>query len=122
MQRGDESLAEHIVYQGLERIRRVAKKAPIEVFDSALKHVTPVLEVKPRRIGGATYQVPAEIRPDRRSALARRWIVRYARARSGESMQAKLAGALKDDDNDEGDTTNARAETNKLAACNKSVS
>src|SRR5438067_1311110 len=92
MQRGKRSTAERVVYGSLDRIRKVAKKDPIEVFDSALKNATPVLEVKPRRIGGATYQVPVEIRPDRRSALARRWIVRYARAGPGRGMQEKLAG------------------------------
>jgi small subunit ribosomal protein S7 len=122
MQRGKKSVAEHIVYEALERIRRVAKKDPIEVFDSALKNVTPVLEVKPRRIGGATYQVPVEIRPDRRSALARRWIVRFARARSGKSMEEKLAAELMDAANGVGASIKRREETHKMAESNKAFS
>ena len=102
--------------------REKAKKDPIEVFDSALKNATPVLEVKPRRIGGATYQVPVEIKPERRSALARRWIVRYARARSGKSMQEKLAGELMDAANGVGATIKRREETHKMAESNKAFS
>src|SRR2546428_7245517 len=119
MQRGKRSTAERVVYGSLDRIKKVAKKDPIEVFDAALKNATPVLEVKPRRIGGATYQVPVEIRPDRRSALARRWTVRYARARSGKSMQEKLAGELMDAANGVGATIKRREETHKMAESNK---
>jgi small subunit ribosomal protein S7 len=122
MQRGKRSTAERIVYGSLDRIKRNTKKDPIEVFDTALKNATPVLEVKPRRIGGATYQVPVEIRPDRRLALARRWIVRYARARSGKSMQEKLAGELMDAANGVGATIKRREETHKMAESNKAFS
>ena len=122
MQRGKRSTAERIVYGSLDRIKRSTKKDPIEVFDSAVKNATPVLEVKPRRIGGATYQVPVEIRPDRRLALARRWIVRYARARSGKSMQEKLAGELMDAANGVGATIKRREETHKMAESNKAFS
>ena len=122
MQRGKRSTAERIVYGSLDRIKKNTKKDPIEVFDSALKNATPVLEVKPRRIGGATYQVPVEIRPDRRLALARRWIVRYARARSGKSMQEKLAGELMDAANGVGATIKRREETHKMAESNKAFS
>jgi small subunit ribosomal protein S7 len=122
MQRGKRSTAERIVYGSLDRIKRSTKKDPIEVFDSALKNATPVLEVKPRRIGGATYQVPVEIRPDRRLALARRWIVRYARARSGKTMQEKLAGELMDAANGVGATIKRREETHKMAESNKAFS
>jgi small subunit ribosomal protein S7 len=122
MQRGKKSIAEHIVYGALDRIRTTTKKDPIEVFDTALKNVTPVLEVKPRRIGGATYQVPVEIRPDRRSALARRWIVRFARARSGRSMQEKLAGELMDAANGVGAAMKRREETHKMAESNRAFS
>src|SRR3979409_780294 len=94
--RGKRSTAEKVVYGSLDRIRKVAKKDPIEVFDAALKNATPVLEVKPRRIGGATYQVPVEIKPERRSALARRWIVRFARDHSGKSMEGKITRAVVD--------------------------
>src|SRR2546428_11613453 len=95
MQRGKRSTAERVVYGSLDRIKKVAKKDPIEVFDAALKNATPVLEVKPRRIGGASNQVPVEIRPDRRSSLALRWIVRYTSARSGRSIQDTLTDHLK---------------------------
>jgi small subunit ribosomal protein S7 len=122
MQRGKRSTAERIVYGSLDRIKRNSKKDPIEVFDAALKNATPVLEVKPRRIGGATYQVPVEIRPDRRLALARRWIVRYARARTGKSMQEKLAGELMDAANGVGATIKRREETHKMAESNKAFS
>ncbi len=122
MARGKKSVAEHVVYGAFERIRKSAKKDPIEVFESALKNVTPVLEVKPRRIGGATYQVPVEIRPDRRSALARRWIIRYARSRSGKSFQEKLAGELMDAANGVGGAMKRREETHKMAESNKAFS
>ena len=122
MQRGKRSTAESIVYGAFDRIAKATKKDPVEVFESAIKNVTPVLEVKPRRIGGATYQVPVEIRPDRRSALARRWIVRYARARSGKSMQEKLAGELMDAANGVGATIKRREETHKMAESNKAFS
>ena len=122
MQRGKRSTAERVVYGSLDRIKTVTKKDPIEVFDTALKNATPVLEVKPRRIGGATYQVPVEIRPDRRSALARRWIVRYARGRSGKSFQEKLAAELMDAANGVGATIKRREETHKMAESNKAFS
>ncbi len=122
MQRGKRSLAEHIVYGALDRIGKAAKKEPVEIFEAALKNVTPVLEVKPRRIGGATYQVPVEIRPERRLALARRWIIRYARARAGKSMQEKLAGELMDAANGVGGAIKRREETHKMAESNKAFS
>ena len=122
MQRGKRSVAEHVFYTSMDRIKRVSKKDPIEVFDTAIKNATPVLEVKPRRIGGATYQVPVEIRPERRLALARRWIVRYARARSGKSFEEKLAGELMDAANGVGATIKRREETHKMAESNKAFS
>ena len=122
MSRGKRSTAEKLVYDALARASKQAKKEPLEVFDMALRNATPLLEVKPRRVGGATYQVPVEIRPDRRSALARRWIVRYARARSGKSMQEKLAGELMDAANGVGATIKRREETHKMAESNKAFS
>ena len=119
MQRGKRSTAERIVYGSLDRIKKNTKKDPIEVFDSALKNATPVLEVKPRRIGGATYQVPVEIRPERRLALARRWIVRYARARSGKSMQEKLAGEILDALNQQGGAFKRKDDVYRMAQANK---
>ena len=122
MQRGKRSTAEKVVYGSLDRIRKVAKKDPIEVFDAALKNATPVLEVKPRRIGGATYQVPVAIRPDRRAALARRWIIRYARQRNGKSMAEKLAGELMDAANNVGAAIKRKEDTHKMAESNKAFS
>ncbi len=122
MQRGKKSTAESIVYGAFDRIAKATKKDPVEVFESAIKNVTPVLEVKPRRIGGATYQVPVEIKPERRLALARRWIVRFARTRSGKSMQDKLAGELMDAANGVGGAIKRREETHKMAESNKAFS
>src|ERR1700752_777206 len=96
MLNGKKSVAEGILYDAFERIRRSSRKEPLDVFDQAMRNVTPIIEVKPKRVGGATYQVPVEIRHDRRQALARRWIIRYARARGGHSMSDKLAGELMD--------------------------
>src|SRR5256712_4118021 len=96
MSRGRRSTAERVVYDALARASKQARKEPLEVFESALRKATPLLEVKPRRVGGATYQVPVEIRPERRLALARRWIVRFARQRGGKSMSEKLAFEILD--------------------------
>ena len=122
MQRGKRSTAERVVYGSLDRIKKVAKKDPIEVFDAALKNATPVLEVKPRRIGGATYQVPVEIRPERRLALARRWIVRFARQRGGRSMSEKLAFELLDASQNTGGAVKRKEETHRMAESNKAFS
>ena len=122
MQRGKRSTAERVVYGSLDRIRKVAKKDPIEVFDTALKNATPVLEVKPRRIGGATYQVPVEIRPERRLALARRWIVRFARQRGGKSMSEKLAFEILDASQNTGGAVKRKEETHRMAESNKAFS
>ena len=91
---GKRSVAERVVYDALRRASRQGKKEPLEIFDQALRNATPLLEVKPRRVGGATYQVPIEIRPDRRLALARRWLVRFARGRGGRSMSERLRPTL----------------------------
>src|SRR5438045_4566754 len=93
MSRGKRSTAEKVVYDALARAAKQAKKEPLEVFDVALRNATPLLEVKPRRVGGATYQLPIEIRPERRPALARRWIVRFARPRGGKGMAGERAYA-----------------------------
>src|SRR2546423_6574411 len=91
MKDGKRSVAERVVYDALRRAGRQGKKEPVEIFDQALRNATPLLEVKPRRVGGATYQVPIEIRPDRRLALARRWLVRFARQGGGERMRGERA-------------------------------
>ena len=122
MRDGKRSTAEGIVYDALRRAGRQAKKEPIEVFDQALRNATPLLEVKPRRVGGATYQVPIEIRPDRRLALARRWLIRFARQRAGKSMSDKLAFELLDASNNTGGAVRRKEETHRMAESNKAFS
>ena len=122
MHSGKRSVAEGIVYEALTRAGKQARKEPLEVFESALRNATPQLEVKPRRVGGATYQVPVEIRPERRLALARRWLVRFARQRSGKSMAEKLAYEILDASNNVGATVKRKEETHRMAESNKAFS
>jgi small subunit ribosomal protein S7 len=122
MRAGKRSVAEGIVYDALARASRQAKKEPLEVFDLAIRNATPQLEVKPRRVGGATYQVPIEIRPERRLALARRWLIRFARQRSGKSMAEKLAFELLDASNGVGAAVKRKEETHRMAESNKAFS
>jgi small subunit ribosomal protein S7 len=122
MRNGKRSVAEKIMYNALRRAARQTKKEPLDVFDQALRNATPLLEVKPRRVGGATYQVPIEIRPDRRLALARRWLVRYARQRGGRSMAEKLAYELVDASNNVGGAVKRKEETHRMAESNKAFS
>ena len=122
MSKGKRSTAEKVVYDALTRANRQAKKEPLEVFESALRNATPLLEVKPRRVGGATYQVPVEIRPERRLALARRWIVRFARLRGGKSMSEKLAFEILDASQNTGGAVKRKEETHRMAESNKAFS
>jgi small subunit ribosomal protein S7 len=122
MNRGKRSTAEKVVYDALSRAGKQAKKEPLEVFDLALRNATPLLEVKPRRVGGATYQVPVEIRPERRLALARRWIVRFARQRGGKSMAEKLAFEILDASQNTGGAVKRKEETHRMAESNKAFS
>ena len=122
MKDGKRSVAERVVYDALRRAGRQGKKEPLEIFDQALRNATPLLEVKPRRVGGATYQVPIEIRPDRRLALARRWLVRFARQRGGRSMAEKLAYELLDASNNTGGAVKRKEETHRMAESNKAFS
>jgi small subunit ribosomal protein S7 len=122
MNQGKRSTAEKVVYDALSRAGKQAKKEPLEVFDLALRNATPLLEVKPRRVGGATYQVPVEIRPERRLALARRWIVRFARQRGGKSMAEKLAFELLDASQNTGGAVKRKEETHRMAESNKAFS
>ena len=122
MNKGKRSTAEKVVYDALTRAGRQAKKEPLEVFESALRNATPLLEVKPRRVGGATYQVPVEIRPERRLALARRWIVRFARQRGGKSMSEKLAFEILDASQNTGGAVKRKEETHRMAESNKAFS
>jgi len=119
MRDGKKSLAEGIVYDALDLIEKRTRREPVEVFEQALKNATPILEVKPRRVGGATYQVPVEIRGDRRLSLAMRWLVDTARKRSGKSMAEKLAAELMDAANSTGATIKKKEDTHKMAEANK---
>src|SRR2546427_8746629 len=122
MRNGKRSVAEKIMYDALRRAGRQARKEPLDVFDQALRNATPLLEVKPRRVGGATYQVPIEIRPERRLALARRWIVRFARQRGGKSMSEKLAYEILDAAQNTGGAVKRKEETHRMAESNKAFS
>jgi len=119
---GKKSLAERIVYTAMESIEQTTRRSPIDVFDLALRNATPLLEVKPRRVGGATYQVPVEIKGDRKQSLAMRWLIASARARGGKSMAEKLASELMDASNNTGATIRKRDETHRMAEANKAFS
>jgi len=116
---GKKGTAEAIVYGALEIIREKTGRDPIEVFEEAIKNVMPVLEVMARRVGGANYQVPVEVRPDRRQTLAIRWITNYSRQRGGKSMQEKLANELIDAANNTGSSIKKKEDTHKMAEANK---
>ena len=122
MVNGKKSLAEHIVYGALSAIEQQARRNPLDVFDLALRNATPLLEVKPRRVGGATYQVPVEIKGDRKQSLAMRWLISSARSRAGKSMAEKLASELLDASNNTGATIRKRDETHRMAEANKAFS
>ncbi len=119
MMRGKKSLAERIVYGALDAIERQMRQNPLDVFDQAMRNATPVLEVKPRRVGGATYQVPVEIRGDRRVSLAMRWLINSARSRPGRSMIDKLAAELMDAARGQGATVKRRDDVHRMAEANR---
>ena len=116
---GKKSIAESIVYGALRRIEERDRREPVETFEKALEAVAPMVEVKSRRVGGATYQVPVEVRPTRRQALAMRWLVDSARARSEKSMAARLAGELVDAAEGRGTAVRRREETHRMAEANR---
>ena len=116
---GKKSTAERIVYDALGRMEEQAGRPAIDIFDQALRNATPAIEVKPRRVGGATYQVPVDIRAERRISLAMRWLVRSARARRGRSMSEKLAGELMDASTGQGATVKRREDTHRMAEANR---
>ena len=116
---GKKSTAERIVYGALQIIEQQVSKEPVSVLEQAVKNATPLLEVKPRRVGGATYQVPLEVRPDRGLSLALRWLIKSARARAGKSMAEKLAAELTDASQREGATIKKREDTHKMAEANR---
>jgi small subunit ribosomal protein S7 len=119
---GKKSVAESIVYGALTSIEQSSRRSPLDVFDLALRNATPLLEVKPRRVGGATYQVPVEIKGDRKQSLAMRWLISSARSRGGKSMAEKLASELLDASNNTGATIRKRDETHRMAEANKAFS
>ena len=119
MMNGKKSIAEKIVYGAFERMEERAKKDPVEVFGRAMDNVRPIVEVKSRRVGGATYQVPVEVRPERRDTLAMRWIVDAARARSDKSMSLRLAQELLDAAERRGAAVKKRDDTHRMAEANK---
>ncbi|MCL2469753.1 MAG: 30S ribosomal protein S7 [Alphaproteobacteria bacterium] len=122
MQDGKKSVAERIVYGALEKIQLKSKTGALEVFKQALDKVRPHLEVRSRRVGGATYQVPVEVRPERGVALAMRWIIRAARARSETTMIDRLAAELLAASNDNGAAIKKREDTHRMAEANKAFS
>lgn len=116
---GKRSVAERIISDAFEAIEGKQKRSPVDVFEQALKNATPSIEVKPRRVGGSTYQVPIDVRKDRGNALAMRWLIKSARSRTGRSMADKLANELMDAAAGQGTTIKKREETHKMAESNK---
>ena len=116
---GKKSVGQKIVYGAFEILREKTGKDPLEVFEAAMNNIMPVLEVKARRIGGATYQVPIEVRPDRRQALGMRWLIDYARKRGEKTMKERLAGELLDAANNTGSSVKKKEDTHKMAEANK---
>ncbi|MBU0495806.1 MAG: 30S ribosomal protein S7 [Chloroflexi bacterium] len=119
MQRGKKGTAQQIVYQSLDIMGERMRREPLEVFELAIRNATPMLEVRPRRVGGATYQVPVEVRSDRRLTLAMRWILKGARARSGRPMAERLAAELMDAANNTGVAVKRKEDTHKMAEANR---
>ena len=122
MEQGKKSVAEHIVYGALGRIEQKAKRDGLELFHEALTNVKPAIEVRSRRVGGATYQVPVEVRPERRQALAIRWLVGAARSRNENTMEERLAGELIDASNNRGNAVKKREDTHRMAEANRAFS
>ncbi len=116
---GKKAVAERIVYGALSEIEEKGNASPLETFEKALEEIAPLVEVKSRRVGGATYQVPVEVRPSRRNALAMRWLVDSARGRSEKTMAARLAGELLDASEGRGSAVKKREDTHKMAEANK---
>jgi small subunit ribosomal protein S7 len=122
MKRGKKSLAVGLIYDALDLVKERTQKNPQEVFDTALRNVSPSMEVRPRRVGGATYQVPMEVSSERRTTLAIRWILAAARDRSGKSFPDKLASELIDATNETGAAIRKRDEAHKMAEANRAFS
>ena len=122
MKEGKKSVAENIVYGAMDRMQSRAKSDPIQLFHSALENVMPAVEVRSRRVGGATYQVPVEVRPERRQALAIRWLITAARGRNENTMEERLSGELLDAANNRGTAVKKREDTHKMAEANRAFS
>ena len=116
---GKKGVAQKIVYEAFDIVKEKTDRDPLEVFEQAMENIMPVLEVKARRMGGATYQVPMEVRPDRRQTLGLRWITKYSRARSEKTMKERLAGEIIDAVNGTGGSVKKREDTHKMAEANK---
>lgn len=116
---GKRGTASTILYQAFNIIRERAGKEPMEVFEAAIKNIMPVLEVKARRVGGSTYQVPLEVKPERRTALGLRWLVNYSRNRGEKTMEERLAAEIMDASNNSGASVKKREDTHKMAEANK---
>jgi small subunit ribosomal protein S7 len=119
MKSGKKSTAERVVYKTMDLLETQTHRNPLDTFDQALRNATPVVEVKPRRVGGATYQVPVDIRTERRGALAMRWLIASARSRKGRSMAEKLAAELADAASGQGATVKKREDTHRMAEANR---
>jgi small subunit ribosomal protein S7 len=122
MRQGKKSVAERIVYGALDRMQSKAKSNPIQLFHQALENVMPAVEVRSRRVGGATYQVPVEVRNERRQALAIRWLITAARSRNENTMEERLSGELLDAANNRGTAVKKREDTHKMAEANRAFS
>lgn len=119
MRHGKKSVANRIIYDAMKTIEERTGGDPLETFERAVRNVTPLVEVKARRVGGATYQVPMEVRSDRGTTLALRWLIRFSRARPGKTMASRLANELMDAANDTGNAIKKREETHRMADANK---
>ncbi|MDH4157394.1 MAG: 30S ribosomal protein S7 [candidate division Zixibacteria bacterium] len=119
MESGKRSTAERLVYSAIDSLEKKSGQSGVEIFQKAVNNVKPVIEVKSRRVGGATYQVPVEVRPDRRTALAIRWLISYSASRSGKSMAEKLAAEFMAAANNEGASVKKKEDTHKMAEANK---
>ena len=119
MRRGKKSLAEKIFYRALDIIKDRTHSDPIKIFSQAMENVKPLIEVRPRRVGGATYQVPVEVRPERKTSLAIRWLISYAKKRAEKTMEEKVSAELIDAANNRGSAIKKKEDTHKMAEANK---
>ncbi|NEO30144.1 MAG: 30S ribosomal protein S7 [Symploca sp. SIO3C6] len=119
MRHGKKSLAHRIIYDAMKIIEERTGGDPVETFEKAVRNVTPLVEVKARRVGGATYQVPMEVRSDRGTTLALRWLIQFSRSRAGKTMSSRLANELMDAANETGNAIRKREETHRMADANK---